>query len=99
MIALASKYLLLFCIASTSSVLVLIFDILEIIPSGYLYFVDQWVNILCLYLQFGHTAHCYDFGCKYPDKICQWCIGCKVQRWHKLNTLSKKISIPSMTST
>jgi len=94
LIALASKYIWLFAIASISSfiVLAIIFDRYELMSHSVLCMVtsfyvitDQIINALCLWLQFAFTEKIYRRVWRYPDLCCQRCIGWRLRRWQRRN--------------
>ena len=51
--------------------------------------VDQIVNAICLYLQFGFTRRVYFKCCGYPHSCCVWCLSWKIKRWQKQRVVGR----------
>merc|ERR1719474_1577815 len=102
MIYLASKYLILYIVATLSSMVMLAIAFLSAfgfeMDRGTVFAVDCVVNVMCLHLQYSFNAPCFDRYCFVLDICCQRILTRNVRSYVKQasrSRMSLTVSIPT----
>jgi len=84
-IAVASKAIWLFFLACCSGGVLLSREkqwlLADPVPFWVFLLADQFINTLCIYLQFAFRMNTYNKCCKYPDLMCRKLITCRIKRY------------------